>query len=225
MGNTATISGLVLADALNSELSLCRISGFLKDVEGSPVKGFGITVRYLYNPIGIVSTVLVVNERRTYRSDNNGYIQFDLVQGAVVDIELPNRLTDHVLHCTVPSTVSSDIIDFLFPYVKSVAFVTTSPQAMSPGTDITIKAQAVLSNGVVVAVDGASTTLVSSDELIVAKMSGFVFSALTPGTVNITVSAFNPAPLLLLLQPDGTAVSLQAVPTPTLPAALVINVA
>lgn len=224
MGNATTISGSAIPTAVATEPDLCRVSGLLRDVHGNVLKGVGITVRHLYTPIGQVSSTLVLNERRTYRTDGDGYVQFDLIRNSQVDVELPNRLFDHVLHVTVPDAASVDLISLLYPYVVSVEFVTASPVSLGIGDTLTFELTATLSNGVEVVLDGASVTLESSDEAVLQKSSSLVFEALTGGSVSVSLAEFDSVALALLLQPDGTSVSLQSVPTPTLPSAVVVNV-
>ena len=224
MGNASTITGVAISTPAAPSPSLCRVSGYLRDVQGSPLKGWALTIRHIYSPIADVSAVLFLRERVTVRSDAQGFVQFDLIRGSKVDIEIPNRLLDQVLHCTTPDADSVDLVDFLFPYVSSVEFVTTSPQNVLAGDSVVFGLKAILSNGVEVTLDGASTTLTSTNDTLLLKMNGFVFEALGPGSATVNVSAFNPAPLLLQLQPDGTANVIQSVPTATLPAGIVVNI-
>lgn len=224
MGNASTITGTALSTPVAPDPNLCRISGYLTDVHGSPLKGWSFVVRHVYSPIAEVSSVLVLRERTVVRADASGFVQFDLLRGSKVDIELPNRLLDQTLHCTTPNAASIDLIDFLFPYVAAVEFVTASPASVQVGESVTVEMKAILSNGVEVLLDGASTTLTSSDESVLRKLGGFSFEALTPGTADLSVTAFNPEPLRLQLQPDGTANVIQSVPSATLPADLTVNI-
>lgn len=224
MSNSSTVIGAALVGSAPSDPDLCRISGYLRDLQGYPLKGTGIVIRNVYAPIGRATNVLYLRERQVFRSDAVGYVQFDLVRGATVDVELPNRMTDQVAHCFVPDAASVDLIDFLYPYVVSVEFLTPGPVALSMGDIFVVSAQAVLSNGLTLPLDGASTTLTQSDESVLLKTSGMVFEPLSLGTCTISVSNFNPTPLKLQLQPDGTPVSLQDVPVAVLPAPISVTV-
>lgn len=224
MGNASTITGTALTTPAAPTPNLCRISGYLRDVQGNPLKGWAITIRHIYSPIADVSAVLFLRERVTVRSDAQGFVQFDLIRGSKVDIEIPNRLLDQVLHCTTPDADSVDLIDFLFPYVSAVEFVTTSPQNVSVGDVISFGLKAVLSNGVEITLDGASTSLTSSDENLLLRTNGFVFEAMGPGSAVVDVESFDPASLLLQLQPDGTPNIIQSVPSATLPTGITVNI-
>lgn len=224
MGNASTITGTALTTPVAPTPNLCRISGYLRDVQGNPLKGWAITIRHIYSPIADVSAVLFLRERVTVRSDAQGFVQFDLIRGSKVDIEIPNRLLDQVLHCTTPDADSVDLIDFLFPYVSAVEFVTTSPQNVSVGDVISFGLKAVLSNGVEITLDGASTSLTSSDENLLLRTNGFVFEAMGPGSAVVDVESFDPASLLLQLQPDGTPNIIQSVPSATLPTGITVNI-
>lgn len=224
MSNSSTIIGSALTASAPSDPELCRISGYLRDLQGYPLKGSGFVVRNVYAPIGRATNVLFLRERLVFRTDATGYVQFDLVRGATVDVELPNRLTDHVMHCLVPDAASVDLIDFLYPYVVSVEFVTPDPVPLNMGDILVVEAQAVLSNGVILPLDGASTTLTQSDESVLLKTSSMVFEPTGLGSCTISVTNFDPASLKLQLQPDGTSVALQAVPSATLPSPLSVTV-
>jgi len=219
-----TITGTIISPGTDPELNLCRVSGYLRDVGGVPLRGQAITVRHIYNPIGIAPDTLVLSERKVYRTDKDGYVQFDLLQGALVDFELPNRLADHVLHRLVPSVVSIDLVDLFFPYILAIEFVTTTPQALEVGDTLTIAAVALLSNGETVVLASTSTTLESSDEEVLERTSGFLFTALTPGSILISMTDFDPEPLKLLLEPDGDAIYIQAQPALAFPDDIVVVV-
>lgn len=225
MANESTLTGSTLSASVATDPSLCRVSGYLKDMQGFPLKGVGLVIRNGYDPIAQAATTLFLGERVQPKTDRDGYVQFDLLRGSLVSVELPNRLFDHTLQCLVPDSASIDLIDFLFPHVVSVSWVTTSPAAVEVGEVIVVELEATLSNGEVIELTGESTTLVSSDDAILLKDSGFSFSGQSAGSVTLTVDEFDQTLLEgVLKEPDGTSIVIQDLVEPTLPSTITIVV-
>lgn len=221
---STTVSGTSLQSEPVGD-SLCLISGYLLDLTGAPLRGWNLVIRNGYDSMGSAPDTVFLRERVNVQADQNGFVQFALRRGVRVDVELPNRLFDHVLHCTVPSRGAADLVDFLFPHVISLAFTTASPTALAVGDGLEVEAAATLSNGEVVALDGASATYASSDSAVLQQTSGPLFEALATGSVTVSMTAFDPEPLGLLTQPDGTVFQVLERPTPALPASITVNVA
>ena len=79
MANASTLVGTPVSTAVASAPDLCRISGYLKDLHGNPLPGVGLMFVNTYNPLGIATNTLLLQERTTVRSDKNGYVEFDLI--------------------------------------------------------------------------------------------------------------------------------------------------
>jgi hypothetical protein len=225
MANASTLVGTPVSTAVASDPDLCRISGYLKDLHGNPLPGVGLMFVNTYNPLGIATNTLLLQERTTVRSDKNGYVEFDLLRKACVTVNLPNLMTDVTMHLVVPDAASSDLVDFLFPYLVEVQFVDTSPLAVIIDEIATIEMKGILSNLVEVELESSVVVLLSSNEAVLRKNSGHIFQGLTAGSSAVSVESVDTAPLKLLLANDGTTpITLFEQPTVILPTDLTVNV-
>lgn len=224
MANSASISGSALTGSASTDPSLCRVSGYLRGLDGVALRGWGLTVRNVYNPIGQVSNTVFSSEYKTFRTDATGLVEFDLVRGMSVDVELPNRMTDHVLHRVVPDLAQVDLVDFLFPYVVSIAFESPDPESVAIGDSLVLELSATLSDGTVVELDGSSLTMSSSNSGVLLHDSGLNFLGVSAGSVTVSVDAFDYTKLNILKQPDDTVIELLDLPSATLPSPLTVVV-
>lgn len=191
MANSSTFSGTPLPTAAASDPSLCRISGYLKNAHGQPLAGHHFVLKYCYVPMGLGTDTLLQQERLPIRADRNGYVEFDLLRGARVTSELPNLLPWVHKELTVPDAVSADLIDFLFPYLVSVAFKDPAAASISVNQRINIEVEGTLSDGETVAIPSAAVILESSNEAVLASWQLTYFTGLSPGTADVTITAIN----------------------------------
>lgn len=224
MSNSSTIEGTAFSPGAALDLDHCVVWGYLVNVSGFPLRGAQFTVRHIYTPIGVYPSTIVNQERIVVKADHLGYVEFPLLRNAVVRVELPNRILDHVLTCTVPSTTSVPLGDFLFPRVTSVTFSETSPITLGIGETVSFNMRANLSNGTSVVLAPTSTTLVSSNTGVLGGPDGFTFLGTSAGTATVSISEFDQSALGLLEQPDGASIVMTSLPDPTLTATVTVQV-
>jgi hypothetical protein len=224
MANTSTSSITPLAQPSSTDPDLCTISGFLRNLQGEALKGWSIVIRSIYDPTGIAPDTMILQERLSFQADATGFMEFELLRGATVRVELPNLLNDFVLEVVIPDAASANLVDVLLPHVLSVAFVDTSPLAVAIDTSVEIALEATLSNGQVVAVPSAAVVLLSDAEAVLTKLGGLVFRGLAAGGANVSVDSFDPDKIELRQTPAGGTIPLFDTPAVTLPADLVVTV-
>ena len=224
MANAYTISGDPVDTAAATDPDLCRISGYLKGINGAPLKGHVFFIRHCYSPISVGTTVAVLREKLTITSNRDGYVEFDLYRNATIYLELPNRAMDLPLELVVPDAASVDLIDFMFPHLVSVAFVNASPIDISVGERVDVTTEGTLSNGVVIPLDGAVVTLESSDPGVLLQQSSIGFTGFAVGSATISVTNVDDTALALNQEPDGDPIIRFDVPAVTLPTPLDVNV-
>lgn len=222
MANATTIIGdPIVADA-PLDPSLCRITGRLLDIHGHPLAGYSLTVRHKYIPVGIGTQSMILREQQSVRSDKDGYLSFDLFRDSKAEVEIPNLLSTTFFCINVPDQANADLIDVVFPYVVSAAWITDDPYAAQIGERVIIRVEVTLSDGQVLPL---STFVSSSDNEAVASPVGMgAYKALAVGTALITLESIDEASLNLNLESNGTPLVFQDIPSPTLPAPLTINV-
>lgn len=225
MANATTLSGTSLSTPTSPEPSLCRVSGYLKDIHGKPLVGTFLRIRHKYSPLAIVSTSLILQERMTVRSGRNGLIEFDLLRESRVDVEIPNLLQEVVLHCVVPNSASANLIDFLFPHLVDVQWVTASPLSLAVGESAEVEVKGILSNGQEVSLTSVSVDVETSDPAVVVESPGdLYYRGVAPGSATLDILSVDSDPLKLNLKPNGDPIILFSVPPPTLPGPLTVNV-
>lgn len=223
MANAYTISLTAIDPGAATDPDLCLVSGNVRSIFGAPIPGMVLYVRHLYSPLALGSDTLILLERQQVKSDRTGAISFNLLRGATVVIELPNR-PDIRFGAEVPDAASIDIADLILPYIASVAFDDSSPKAVAVGERFQLKTTATLSNGQLIDATPA-VVLASSDSAIVLQESNGFFVALSAGSVTIELSSVDPVQLGIGVEPDGDTIVRVGVPATTFSADLVVNAA
>lgn len=218
MANATTLVGTPLSTAVATEPDLCRISGYLKNAHGQPLRGWSFVLRYCYIPLGVLSDTLILQERLPIKADSNGYVEFDLIREAQVSLELPNLLPWVHKKLTVPDSASSDLLDFLFPYLVSVEFCDPAARSVSVGDIVNAGLEGTLSNGQVVLVPGSAATYEVSDHTVISQTVPPNFRALSVGSATITVTAVEASQVDENEDRDGEALVFFSTPAVTLPA-------
>ena len=190
MANSITLVGTPISTAVATDPDLCRVSGYLINAHGQALAGIAFTLRYCYQPLGIGTDTVVLQERLTIKADKDGYVEFDLLRGSKLTVEMPNLLTAlEVKELTVPDASSVGLIGFLFPYVVSVDWEDTGPLSIAVAEGITVYVEATLSNGEVVRLASSGPTIVSSDSGILALKEGPAYIGVSAGVATLTVTA------------------------------------
>lgn len=201
----------------------CLVSGTLYDVHGNPLRGAILRIRHIYMPIASGTDSLVLQESQRVISNADGEVEFTLIQGAKVRIELPNRSSDFVRTVTVPEEDEADIVSILFPHLVSVEFDEDDPVEVSVGDRFSIGATGTLSDGTTVDVT-PGCTFESSDEDVVKVVSTGRFRAVGVGTTTISITEVDTDDLEVFQEPDGDVISRLDMPEPTLPSPITVEV-
>jgi hypothetical protein len=79
-------------------LTLCTLSGFVEDVAGDPIPNALVRVRILYGVAAVVGNVALSAAPMFVYTDDAGAFAFDLPQGALARIEIPESGLDASFH-------------------------------------------------------------------------------------------------------------------------------
>lgn len=223
MANSSSASGTKLTAPTADAASLCRVSGYLYDIHGNPVKSQKITLRNVHDPMLYGATITVVKEHQTVRTSAAGLLTFDAYRGGKVKVELPGRVLDRILVCNIPSAASANLNDILFPYIVSVALASADATAtVSVGNAYSYTATATLSDGETVVVS-PYISLLSSDTSI-ATVSGPTVTGVLAGTSSITITDVDTDELSVYQEPDGDVIARLSHPSITFPDAVTVTV-
>ncbi len=108
-----TIVGTAIGSSSEVDADMCRVSGYITDIHGDSLVSQEIKVRNIARPLAIGSSTIVLQELQQIRSDSDGYVEFDLYQGATVRVEIPGRETDLIRTMLVPEEDTVDLVAWL----------------------------------------------------------------------------------------------------------------
>jgi hypothetical protein len=169
------------------------------------------------------STITVLNERQSVRTDSDGLLQFDTFRKGKIKIELPGRILDRVRVCNIPDESSATLVGILFPYIVSIALDSDDESvSLSAGGAHSFTATATMSDGEELDVSSVAT-FESSDE-DVAIFSSSTITGVAGGTASVTVTAVDTDSLAIYQEPDGDVISRLSEPTITYPDAVTVTV-
>lgn len=223
MANASTLTGTQISASEAEDTSLCRISGYLYDIHGSAIKSQTITIRHIHAPMVYGSTITVLNERQSVRTDSDGLLQFDTFRKGKIKIELPGRILDRVRVCNIPDESSATLVGILFPYIVSVALDSDDESvSLSAGEAHSFTATATMSDGEELDISSVAT-FESSDE-DVATFSSSTITGVAGGTASVTITEVDTDSLAIYQEPDGDVISRLSEPAITYPDAVTVTV-
>ncbi len=207
MANDFVLVGIEFTDPVSPDPNKCRISGFIVDVTGAPLRNSQIHVQNKFMPTIVIDPAadkFVLGSKAIIRTDSDGFIEFDLYRNAQVDILIPSQSPlpflgneDKPLYAvTIPDESSLPFMDLIHPVPDILEFLETSPLVLAVDAEEDVKVKLTLSNKFV-SEDLSLITLVSSDDTLVSVTAGpvdddgdttIVLTRLATGTVNITAT-------------------------------------
>jgi CBS domain-containing protein len=157
----------------------CRVFGFLVDVAGAPLRNSEIHVHNKYIPQIVTdpgAEKAVLGQKVIFKTDTNGFVEFDLFRNAEVAIMIPsqnpspfietNNEDKPLFNVTIPDVASVALENLLFPVADSVEFLGTSPLVVAIDATVTEKVKILLTNTFVVE-DTTGVLFKSSDDTLV----------------------------------------------------------
>lgn len=176
-----------LPEAINPRL--CRVSGYVRSPSGRPRKGLDIHVIQTYNPL-VVDNQLILGERVAVRTDDQGYVEFDLWRTGHFDV-LAEGMEESTRAVVVPDRASIGLSDLLFPYPKTVSFDPAGPWTMGVGDTLELIPVITASNyQVLVGPANEDVEYTSSDTTVMTvgvTEEHVVLKALAAGSANLEV--------------------------------------
>lgn len=125
---------------------LCRCTGYFRDITGAARPWVDMHFIGQFDPI-LLEGAAVLGERRSIRSDKDGYACIDLIRGACYLVTLEG-LEDSQRSVSVPDLPSANLPDLLFPVVQEVSFDVAVPWSVAAGSTLVVTPTVVASNGV-----------------------------------------------------------------------------
>lgn len=163
---------------------LCRVSGRVIGAAGQFLPN--VTFEFMLNEIIRISGGYATgNAKAIVVSDAVGYLEFDLLRGAVYEVVVESYEPE-VFVVTVPDAPSTNITELIWPYLARVDLGETA-LSMSEGDEEEVAVQAVFSSGLETPYNGISEEVRASSLLSASSSDESVATAtLSGGTLTVT---------------------------------------
>lgn len=115
---------------------LCRCSGFFKNLDNSPARQHAVHVVSVFDPI-LFEGNSMLTETLLQRSDDTGYVQFDLVRFGQYEVTVEG-FEDSQRVITIPDAPAANLPDLMFSVVDHVEFSPPGPWTVAVGERLLI---------------------------------------------------------------------------------------
>lgn len=170
--------------------SLCRVSGKVTHPDGSPKDGNDFHFVPMFRPAS-VSGDLVVGERLVVRSDENGYVEFDLYRRGIYSLTMEGHL-HKTLRIVVPDRASVRLNDLVLPIVSSIVWDPPGPWTLAVGDKLEVVPTVTASNFQELSKIGLSDLVYSSEDSAIVSVSvgdsSITLEGLSAGSTNIVAT-------------------------------------
>lgn len=190
LSNVFSVPATVLVPPVAADARLCRASGFFRDATGAPAANIDIHFIAKFKPL-LLEGSAILTERAVTRTDQNGFMQLDLIRCGQYDITAQG-MEDLYRTIYVPNAPSVNLPDLLFPVVSQVVFTPPGPYTVMVGVDQTIAVQVLASDGETLKGTAAQDVIWQTDDpSIVAVLDMnpvLILRAFKSGTTNLTAT-------------------------------------
>jgi len=118
----------------------------------------------------------------------------------------------------VPAQTTVALVEFLFPYLASVAWADAGPVSVAAGGAIAISLVGTLSNGDTLLIPTSAATLQPADTSILAERLAPLYAGISPGVTTVTVASIDIGALAFNQDARGNPLTFAGIPDVVLPA-------
>lgn len=169
----------------------CRVSGYLVDVYGRSLPKFSVKFRMspfpaMIDTIGIVSQEGMGGSEGFFVTDDDGYIEVDLVRKASYRVSF-QRITP-VYDITVPDASTADLLGLLNPILKTLEITCTPDvEELNVGESVQLAIHGNISDGREVDYSSYAVWSQNTDAYSSLTTEGLL-TATAPGTVEVSLT-------------------------------------
>ena len=191
--NIFDASGSSVAPPVPNDVRLCTAYGYFRDITGAPQANVDIHFIAKFDPV-LLDGAGVVKERAIRRTDENGYMQVNLIRNGLYDCTIQGE-EDIVRHTAVPDAPNVNLPDLIFPVVDRVVASPPGPYTLAVGQEITVELHIMTSDGndlgrgfndVIYRLTDCNVVTYTS-----SGTSSIVFRGIAPGTSSLTLERAN----------------------------------
>ncbi len=130
---------------VSTDPRLCLASGYFRDMTGAPAPNTDIQFITVFDPL-IMDGNAILAERRTVRTDQNGYVQIPLIRNGQYEVTVAGfeNITRTI---SVPDQPGINLPDLLFPVVAQIVFAPVGPYTVHVGIDLQVTTTIITSDG------------------------------------------------------------------------------
>jgi hypothetical protein len=185
--NAFEVVGDLLDIPTSTNPRLCRCYGFFRRPDNSAAAGHDMHIITKFNPM-LLDGDAVLTERIHTRTNEEGYVEFDLIRNAHYDVTVEG-FEDCTRHIEVPDAPSCNIPALFFPIVSEIQFDPPGPWTLATGVDMAVTTTVITNAGQIL--DGAARYDIrwsSEDSSIAVPIitdDGLTIRAVSPGTTQL----------------------------------------
>lgn len=177
----------VITPPVPNDARLCTAYGYFRDVTGAPQAHVEIHFIAKFDPV-YLDGAAVVKERVIVRTDDEGYVQLNLIRNGQYDCTVQGE-EDVLRRIDVPDLPNVNIADLIFPVVSQVVTDPPGPFTMVSGEELDLELHIMSSDGNDLGKAPGEVYIRSSNPNVLSfNMSekGILLRALEPGSAEVT---------------------------------------
>lgn len=186
--NSFNIVATLLTPPVPTDARLCTAFGFFRDVTGAPQANVEIHIIAKFDPVWLEGAG-VLKERVIVRTDDNGYVQVNLIRNGQYDCTIQGE-EDITRHISVPDAVNVNLPDLIFPIVSQIVLVPPGPFTVPHGTELAVQMTVYGSDGENLGIGVGDIMVSTSDNSVLGytfSPGGLVLIGIAPGTAQLNI--------------------------------------
>jgi hypothetical protein len=134
--NAFDVTAEVFVPPISNDARLCRCSGFFRDPDGSVQEYLDLHFSPEFAPIVLEGAGVLPREVDT-RTDDNGYVEIDLIRGACYQVT-GEEIETCARRVRVPDQTSANLPDMLFAVVDRVVLDPPGPYTLAVNAELVV---------------------------------------------------------------------------------------
>lgn len=190
--NAFDITATLLTPPVATDARLCVAYGFFRDVTGAPQANVEIHIIARFDPVWLEGAA-VVKERVIVRTDENGYVQVNLIRNGHYDCTIQGE-EDITRRLVVPDAPNVNMADLIFPVISNIVLTPPGPYTVAAGSRLVVPMAAFSSDGDNRGDAVGDILLSTSNQAVLSYSFGggnLTLIGNTPGTAQINIERAN----------------------------------
>jgi hypothetical protein len=143
--NSFDIDATLLTPPVATDARLCVAFGFFRDVTGAPQANVEIHIIARFDPVWLEGAA-VLKERVIIRTDENGYVQVNLIRNGHYDCTIQGE-EDITRRLVVPDAANVNLPDLIFPVISQIVLTPPGPFSVRAGSQLVVDMAVFSSDG------------------------------------------------------------------------------